>query len=428
MHADEDSNHLPLSNPALKQRSNQKRNFSSEDIYCDDDEQKAMEPAGLLPLYARWLTDGPVQMIHEDGGSRGKGSPAGERRSKKAMKIQSHRWVVPPADPHARASSQRGSFASPSSSPGIRLSEEEDSSETEGEFSPANSGVDPEFLRKIKRKTELNKLDQEVVRLIGQHLCDVGLRTSADVLMKEAGCRLDQPTAATFRHCVMKGDWTGAVNVLEELAPHLDSPASQTEMRFLLLEQKFLEHLQAGSSIEALKVLQLELTPLAQHEARTHALSAMLMQPRPARSSPRHSPPGSPDPRAAVMERLQEFLPPSVMLPPRRLTQLLGQAAQHQQANCLFHNRRSDSGPPDTYATDHHCSKDMFPSETLQVQCSAVQRSEAGCRCWASTVTRSGSASGLPTAASSPPGARTTRWLLRCTVSLPLHITLHNCK
>ena len=40
----------------------------------------------------------------------------------------------------------------------------------------------------------------------------MGLRTSADVLMKEAGCRLVQPTAATFRHCVMKGDWTGAVN------------------------------------------------------------------------------------------------------------------------------------------------------------------------------------------------------------------------
>merc|ERR1712013_960431 len=119
------------------------------------------------------------------------GSPARERRSKKAMKIQGH--------------SQRGSFASPASSPGPRLSDgEADSSETEGEFSPANSGVDPEFLRKIKRKTELNKLDQEVVRLIGQHLCDVGLRTSADVLMKEAGCRLVQPTAATFRHCVMK--------------------------------------------------------------------------------------------------------------------------------------------------------------------------------------------------------------------------------
>jgi hypothetical protein len=30
--------------------------------------------------------------------------------------------------------------------------------------------------------------------------------------MKEAGCRLDEPSSATFRHCIMKGDWTGAVN------------------------------------------------------------------------------------------------------------------------------------------------------------------------------------------------------------------------
>lgn len=295
-------------------------------------------------------------MIHEDGGSRGKGSsPTQERqRNKKAMKIQGH--------------SGRGSFTSPHSSPGLRLSEEEDSSETEGEFSPANSGVDPEFLKKIKRKTELSKLDQEVVRLIGQHLCDVGLRTSADVLMKEAGCRLDQPTAATFRHCVMKGDWTGAVNVLEELAPHLDNPSSQMEMRFLLLEQKYLEYLEAGNTIEALKVLQLELTPLQHRLSRTHALSAMLMQPRTARLSPRHpTSPASVDSRAEVMERLQAFLPPSVMLPPRRLTALLGQASQHQQANCLYHNRRSDEGPPDTYATDHHCSKEMFPSDTIQV-------------------------------------------------------------
>ena len=155
-----------------------------------------------------------AMMIQEDASSKHTKarSPSGDRRNKKAMKIQG---------------SQRGS-TSCNSSPGPKLSDD-DSSETEGEFSPANSGVDPNFLRKIKKKTELSKLDQEVidnnlsdvgdylvsvqvVRLIGQHLCDVGLRTSADVLMKEAGCRLDQPTAATFRHCVMKGDWTGAVN------------------------------------------------------------------------------------------------------------------------------------------------------------------------------------------------------------------------
>ena len=125
------------------------------------------------------------------------------------------------------------------------------------------------------------------MRLIGQHLCDVGLRTSADVLMKEAGCRLDQPTAATFRHCVMKvsiiittttiitittiiiitiiskGDWTGAVNVLEDLSVHLEDKAAHIEMKFILLEQKYLENLNSGNSFEALKVLQLELTPLS---------------------------------------------------------------------------------------------------------------------------------------------------------------------
>ena len=73
-------------------------------------------------------------------------SPSGDRRNKKAMKIQG---------------SQRGSNSC-NSSPGPKLSDD-DSSETEGEFSPANSGVDPNFLRKIQKKTELSKLDQEVI-------------------------------------------------------------------------------------------------------------------------------------------------------------------------------------------------------------------------------------------------------------------------
>jgi len=304
-------------------------------------------------------------------------SPSGDRRNKKAMKIQG---------------SQRGSNSC-NSSPGPKLSDD-DSSETEGEFSPANSGVDPNFLRKIQKKTELSKLDQEVVRLIGQHLCDVGLRTSADVLMKEAGCRLDQPTAATFRHCVMKGDWTGAVNVLEDLSSHLENPNSQIEMKFILLEQKYLENLNSGNTIDALKVLQLELTPLHHNTTRTHELSTYLMLGQPpftphSSLSPRqtsshynplsqsipsssypNTPPDlvcSPSSRAAVMERLQAYLPPTIMLPPRRLSTLLGQAAKQQRDNCLYHNRLGDEGPPDSYAMDHNCSKEMFPSETIQV-------------------------------------------------------------
>ena len=71
-------------------------------------------------------------------------SPSGERRNKKAMKIQSQR---------------SSGAASGSQGP------QEDDSEVEGEFSPANSGVDPNFLRKIKKATDLSKSDQEVKQL-----------------------------------------------------------------------------------------------------------------------------------------------------------------------------------------------------------------------------------------------------------------------
>ena len=68
------------------------------------------------------------------------------------------------------------------------------------------------LLRKVRKVNGLSKADQEIVRLVGQHLTNIGLKSSAAVLMAEAGCRLDQPTAATFRKFVMNGDWSSAVN------------------------------------------------------------------------------------------------------------------------------------------------------------------------------------------------------------------------
>ena len=45
-----------------------------------------------------------------------------------------------------------------------------------------------------------------------------------------------------------------AILVLEDLSSHLENPNSQIEMKFLLLEQKYLENLNSGNTIEALKV------------------------------------------------------------------------------------------------------------------------------------------------------------------------------
>ena len=141
------------------------------------------------------------------------------------------------------------------------------------------------------------------MRLIGQHLTNIGLKTSAAVLMAEAGCKLDQPTAATFKMKVLSGDWAVAVKsksynmclmhsifpwvhyprtclswtrsrssiiialdrtltvltemffpALDNLRDHLENPEKLSEMKYLLLEQKYLELLSQKNRIEALKV------------------------------------------------------------------------------------------------------------------------------------------------------------------------------
>lgn len=48
-------------------------------------------------------------------------------------------------------------------------------------------------------------------------------------------------------------------------------------MKFLLLEQKYLEYLEEGRVLEALHVLRNELTPLQYNTPRVHQLSSLMM-------------------------------------------------------------------------------------------------------------------------------------------------------
>ena len=235
--------------------------------------------------------DGSDGMLPEDSSSvpnstAAQGSQAAnasadnnEHSTRKAMRIQKTDARCS-MSPSARGSSN-SSGTSPYQGDGVMTGYGgQEGQEFEGEYVP-NSDVDPVFLRKIKTTPNLSTSDKEVVRLIGQHLFDLGLKTASDVLMKEAGCKLDDPSSATFRHCVMKGDWTGAVNVLEDLKHHLDSTKALREVKFIILEQKYMEYIHSGKTYEALKVLQLELSPLNHNTARTHTLSSYLMLPNP---------------------------------------------------------------------------------------------------------------------------------------------------
>merc|ERR1712223_1924585 len=232
------------------------------------------------------------------------------------------------------------------------------------------------LVNKVRRKSGLSTYDKELMRIVGQHLHSIGLRTSAEVLMAEAGTQLIHPTAANFKKLVLNGEWSQAVRTLDDMKNHLENPDNMVEMKFLLLEQKYLELISKRKIIEAHKVLQAELSVLKHNQARVHELSTYLMlsdADEITRFTRSHQGSKATDVQARLdlMHRLQAYIPASVMLPPGRLMTLLDQSAEFQTDRCLRHSLKNNGilAPLDpSYLTkDHKCAEDDFPCETIQI-------------------------------------------------------------
>lgn len=224
-----------------------------------------------------------------------------------------------------------------------------------------------------KKKQRLSQSEEDVIRLIGQHLHDLGLNQTVDLLMQESGCRLEHPSATKFRNHVMEGEWDKAESDLNELKALMHSPSAIVRMKFLLLQQKYLEYLEDGKVLEALQVLRAELTPLKYNTERIHVLSGYLMcsHAEDLRAKADWEGKGSAS-RTKLLDKLQTYLPPSVMLPPRRLQTLLKQAVELQRERCLYHNTKLDSGLDSgldsvSLLLDHTCSRKQFPCYTQQI-------------------------------------------------------------
>jgi len=260
---------------------------------------------------------------------------------------------------------------------GHKKVESESSSDLEDALGSPNEPT-ASLVKKIRRKSGMSGFDQELMRIVGQHLHNIGLKTTAEVLMAEAGTQLIHPTASNFKKLVLNGEWSQAVKTLDDLKNYLENPDSMVEMKFLLLEQKYLELISKKSTIDALKVLQSELSVLKHNQARVHELSSYLMLSDPdeiARVTRSHQGSKATDVQARLdlMHRLQAFIPASVMLPPKRLLTLLEQAAEFQTDRCLrcplsLKNPGILAPLDPSYLTkDHTCSEDDFPCETIQV-------------------------------------------------------------
>ncbi|KAG9334103.1 hypothetical protein JZ751_009138 [Albula glossodonta] len=74
-----------------------------------------------------------------------------------------------------------------------------------GTLAASASGLD--ISSTMKKKKRLSQSEEDVIRLIGQHLHGLGLHQTVDLLMQESGCRLEHPAATKFRNHVMEGEW-----------------------------------------------------------------------------------------------------------------------------------------------------------------------------------------------------------------------------
>lgn len=233
-------------------------------------------------------------------------------------------------------------------------------------------------LQTIER-VQLDKTNRDIVRLIGQHLKLIGLDRTAQMLMQESGCSLEHPAATKFRDHVLSGDWHKADYDLQELQSIVDDDLKLTtkhtnliEMKFLLLEQKYLEYLDDSRPIDALHVLRNELTPLQHNTPRVHQLSSYMMCTNNEELYERAGWEGKNiRSRTRLMDRLQSFLPASVMLPPRRLHTLLRQAVELQTERCTHHDMAWETSVDNvSLLSDHNCSNTAhaFPVHPIQVK------------------------------------------------------------
>ncbi|XP_076903173.1 WD repeat-containing protein 26 homolog [Bidens hawaiensis] len=203
----------------------------------------------------------------------------------------------------------------------------------------------------------------EFVRIIAEALYSLGYSKTGACLEEESGIPFQSPPVSIFIQQILDGNWDGSIATLHKIGIMDESIIKSAS--FIILQQKFFELLDREKLMEALKTLRTEISPLSINSERVRELSFFILSPKfriTGVSAGQQS--VKPKARSEILEELQNLLPPTVMIPDRRLLQLVEQALDLQREACLFHN--SDVGETSLF-TDHQCGRDQIPSQTIQI-------------------------------------------------------------
>ncbi|KAG6624068.1 WD repeat-containing protein 26 homolog [Carya illinoinensis] len=203
----------------------------------------------------------------------------------------------------------------------------------------------------------------EFIKIITRALYSLGYDKSGALLEEESGITLHSSVFNLLMQRVNDGKWNECVAMLHTIGVLDEKTVKSTS--FLILEQKFLEHLKMEKVTDALDTLRNEIVPLCVNVSRVHELAACIVAPsqyvRLGLSSQDIDVVKS---RSNILETLQKVLPAAVMTPEKRLEHLVEQALDVQRDACIFHNTLDSDL---SLYSDHHCGKNQIPSQTLQI-------------------------------------------------------------
>jgi len=201
---------------------------------------------------------------------------------------------------------------------------------------------------------------EEFFRLISQALREHGYNQAADTLENESGIIYEEDNMTQFHDNILNGEWKKA----ESLLPFLKIKDSDIKTcLFLIRQQKYLELLEKRNVNKALIVLRKELTPLQVNLNRLYELSSYLMCTNIEDIKKRSNWNGE-DSRSNLLNELQNYISPSVMIPKHRLETLVEQSLQFQKQNCLYHNTSDESI---SLFIDHKCLREKLPKITTHI-------------------------------------------------------------
>lgn len=164
----------------------------------------------------------------------------------------------------------------------------------------------------------------QFIRVIEEQLRSFGLDKSVNTLESESGVKLEEESVRHLRDYCTRGDLIQVESLIDGL---FSDESGRNRARLVLLQHQYKRLLKEGNQMDALLLLQQQITPLCK-EREVRELAGMLMSKQVAELD--------------LFESIVSILPAGTVVPNSRLEHLLLQAKLFQFNHCNKHNDTVD--------------------------------------------------------------------------------------